>query len=144
MPSLVLIISCATTVALLHYKHSEQQSLERSTALTGLAGSIRSQAALAHSVWVAHGAAHASVALGRDSLVDIDLLTGFPQASDTGIAALFAAINDLEISRRGNELIFSFAGIPAARCHVAYTTGSTSGAPPSVTIRSGKNGGDCS
>ena len=142
--TLVLVLSCALTAGLVYQRSGSHDSAERTTALLGLAGSVRSQAALAHSIWVANGRGHERVAVGAEQVVDIDLLTGFPQASDTGIGGMLSNEGELKVSKRGAALVFSFADAPAASCNVTYITGAKTGAPPRVTVRSNNNGGDCS
>lgn len=119
---------------------------QRSIALAGLAGSVRSGAALAHSIWVSDGAEAATIAIGDKLTVEIDLVSGYPQATERGIYPLIPHFGgfDVEANEAGDTIVYSVAGVPAAECNVTYRTGGASGAPPTVTITSSTNGGDCS
>ena len=119
---------------------------QRSIALAGLAGSVRSGAALAHSIWVSDGAEAATIAIGDKLTVEIDLVTGYPLATERGIYPLIPHSTgfDVEANDAGDTLVYSLAGFSAAECNVTYRTGGASGAPPTVTVTNSSNGGDCS
>ena len=80
----------------LEYRQAER----RSASLDGLAGSIRSTAALAHSVWIDSKSADPHVAFGDSHAMEIDLLTGYPSANQHGIEI---SIHDLSVFEGDNK-----------------------------------------
>ena len=130
--------------AFLHEQGAQREAERRSVALDGLAGSVRASAALAHSMWIADGADSDTVATAAGRTVDIDLLTGYPRATDDGIRGLVPALDGIAVERTGDRLVFSISGVPARDCNVTYVTGRTRGATPQVTVRNNATGGDCS
>lgn len=140
--ALVLIGVLAAFVQTRSAAHVEEQ---RSLALAGLAGSVRSGAALAHSIWISAGAGASKISLGDGQTVEIDLLTGYPLANERGIYPLIPRLGgfDVEVNAAGDTFTYSVAGVPAEQCKLTYRTGSARGAPPIVTVINSSNGGDC-
>jgi MSHA pilin protein MshA len=124
-------------------QHSEHEAERRSAALSGLAGSVRSSAALAHSIWVAEGSGAEHVVFDDGRKVEIDLQTGFPEASTAGIRKSLPNLAGFDGIDRGTRYVFTIADIPPAQCNVTYVTGPADGAPPRVTVKNNSNGGDC-
>ena len=140
------LVLVGVLAAFVQTRIAAQEAEQRSIALAGLAGSVRSGAALAHSLWVSDGADAATIAIGDGLTVEIDLVTGYPQANERGIYPLIPHLGgfDVEVNDAGDTFIYSVAGVPAAECNVSYRTGGVSGAPPTVTVKNSTNGGDCS
>ena len=140
--ALVLIGVLAAFVQARSAAHVAEQ---RSIALAGLAGSVRSGAALAHSIWVADGAEAEQIALRDGLTVEIDLVSGYPLANERGIYPLVPRLGgfDVEVNAAGDTFIYSVAGVSAAQCKLTYRTGGAPGAPPIVTVINSNNGGDC-
>ncbi len=140
--ALVLIGVLAAFVQARSAAHVAEQ---RSIALAGLAGSVRSGAALAHSIWIANGAAATEISMGDGQTVEIDLVTGYPLANERGIHPLIPRLGgfDVEVDAAGETFTYSLAGVPAAECKLTYRTGDARGAPPIVTVINSDNGGDC-
>jgi len=137
------VIALSIVVVFMHEQSTERAAERRSAALTGLAGSIRSGAALAHSIWVADGGSAAAVALGDGRTVEIDLQTGYPKANTDGIRVVLPSIDGFSGSNAPGKYVFTIAGTPPAKCNVTYATGSSDGDPPRVTVKNNANGGDC-
>lgn len=140
--ALVLIGVLAAFVQTRTAAHVAEQ---RSIALTGLAGSVRSGAALAHSIWIADGAEATQISMGDGQTVEIDLVTGYPLANERGIYPLIPRLGgfDVEVNAAGDTFTYSVAGAPSAQCKLTYRTGGARGAPPIVTVINSTNGGDC-
>ena len=117
---------------------------DRARSLHGLAGNVRSNAALAHALWVAAGSDDNSVAFRADQRVEIDLLTGFPSANASGIDEIVVAPPGFTAIVSGDSYIYSIPGVPIQQCHVTYKIGQQAGLPPKISVRSDRNGGKCS
>jgi len=137
-----IIVLCVLGV-FLHSSAVSEVAEDRSIVLSGLAGSVRSGAALAHSIWMSEGARSDRIALGDGQTVDIDMLTGYPEADIDGLNSMVPNLEGFDLVQEGRTVIFSLAGIPAANCHVTYSVGGLNGEPPTVSVKNNANGGDC-
>ena len=122
----------------LEYRQAER----RSASLDGLAGSIRSTAALAHSVWIDSKSADPHVVFGDSHAMEIDLLIGYPSANQHGIEILILDLFVFEGDNKGDSYVFSFRGVKPRSCNVTYTIGSAASDPPRITIVNNNNGGN--
>lgn len=120
-----------------------QEAQRRSASLDGLAGSIRSTAALAHSVWIDSQPPTSSVVFGNSGTMEIDLITGYPSANQFGIEALIRDLPIFEGGDKDGSYVFSFQGVESRDCNVTYTTGSQAGDPPRIKVLNNSNGGNC-
>ena len=138
-----LVVIAMLSVFVIDQLESREEAQHRSASLDGLAGSIRSNAALAHSVWIDMQPLAPRVAIGDSGTMEIDLLTGYPSANQRGIEALIRNLPVFEGRNRGRSYVFSFQRVESLSCNVTYTTGSVAGAPPRITIINNGNGGNC-
>ncbi|MFT4560590.1 MAG: MSHA pilin protein MshA [Gammaproteobacteria bacterium] len=120
-----------------------REAAQRSSSLDGLAGSLRSAAAFAHSIWSDAGLAAGVVKFGDEQVIDIDLLTGYPVASARGIYGVIPDLSAFTAARNGDVYVFSLAGASPSSCNVTYQTGDREGDPPSITVVNNDNGGNC-
>ena len=97
------LVIVAVVCAFLHEQGTRREAERRSAALDGLAGSVRASAALAHSMWIADGAGDGTVATAAGRTIDIDLLTGYPSATDDGIRGLVPALDGIAVERAGDS-----------------------------------------
>lgn len=138
------IVVLAVISVFVYERFPDKDAEQRSFAIDGLAGSLRSGAALAHSVWLDDGANLNKIVLGDAKLIDIDPLTGYPSATASGIHELIPGNSNFVGMNQGAAYVFSVTGSSVGTCHVTYVTGMLAGEPPTVTVRNHKNGGDCS
>jgi len=111
----------------------------RAASINGLAGAIKSAAAIARAQQLADG-------LGLNSTVKLDgqnvaMTAGYPQAATNGIMAA-ATINantsgtnaDYKYIRSNSNrtMTFEIGGYASSTCRVAYTQATTTGNPPTI------------
>jgi MSHA pilin protein MshA len=98
----------------------------RIAALQGLQGSVRSAAALSHSLYLANG--------GTAVVIDgatITMANGYPNAADTGIPATLQDITGFTYTASSG--LFSKVGAPTpANCSFTYTA-AASGSSPTIS-----------
>ncbi|MDA0822111.1 MAG: hypothetical protein O3C28_06765 [Proteobacteria bacterium] len=140
--SVVFVVIGLVTV-LVGHESNKREAQRRSSSLDGLAGSLRSAAAFAHSIWLDAGFAAGVVKFGEEQLIDIDLLTGYPTASAGGISGVIPDVSGFTAAHDGSAYVFSLAGASLLTCNVTYQTSDRKGEPPSVTVMNNNNGGDC-
>ncbi|MFT4581879.1 MAG: MSHA pilin protein MshA [Gammaproteobacteria bacterium] len=136
-----VVIGVVTILVGNEFERREAQ--RRSSSLDGLAGSLRSAAAFAHSIWLDADVAAGVVKFGDERVIDIDLLTGYPAASAEGIYGVISDLSGFTAVHEGSVYVFSLAGVSPLKCKVTYQTGDRAGEPPSVTVVNNNNGGDC-
>lgn len=123
----IVILGILAATALPRFSDLSTQA--RASALNGVAGSVRSAAAIAHATQLATGASSAGP-ITIDN-VSITLVNGYPQATNGG--GIASALTDTT----GFDLVASgiFRLNNSASCQVAYTN-SVGGAFPSITVTS--------
>jgi MSHA pilin protein MshA len=110
----------------------------RISTIKGLAGSVKSAAALARSMAMATGATAQVTMEG----VNVTLANQYPDASAGGIAAAvnanIAAGGDFTFAPGGATATWTKVGAPApATCEVTYVPATAAGLPPVVTAITG-------
>lgn len=144
LPELLCAAIVAGMLSVLAYEEiGKADARRRSMAMTGLAGSLRSGAALAHSIWLTNGANSSVITLASEKAIEIDPVTGYPSATRRGIRGVVNNLTGFAAAHNGTSYVFSIAGVPSATCNVTYVTGFLIGEPPKVTVRNNGNGGDC-
>ena len=138
-----VIVTLSIFVVCLDKSSADREAHQRSLTITGLAGSVRSAAVLAHSIWLSDDSYSTVVNLGGEKIIEIDHLTGYPSANTDGIRAVVPATIGFSEAANGTTFIFSLFEVPAVLCNVTYATGVAAGEPPYVTVRNNNNGGDC-
>lgn len=145
--SLTDVIAAAIVVAVLYGfgdgTFTDLESEQRSVAIEGFAGSLRSGAALAHAIWVDDGTNLNTVELSNTRLVEIDPLTGYPSATAAGLLALVPETRNFVGTNKGPVFVFTITGGSHWTCSVTYATGALAGEPPKVRVRNNRTGGDC-
>lgn len=133
--TVIVILGILSAFALPRFAGLEANA--RAASLQGLAGSVRSGAALAHSVWLAVGTKPATIAM-EGANVTMDTITGYPDDINAGIRNVISDVSGYSAAAIGGGAagyIFGMTGIATANCNVTYLLGTTAGTPPTVTIR---------
>lgn len=127
--TVVVILGVLAAFAIPRFASLETEA--RIGAVKGLAGSVRSGAALAHAKWMAAGNSPSTITMEGSSSVAIS--TGYPTAAITGIDATLQDVSGFTASGTGPR-IWSLDGAPTpANCSVSYTA-SVAGAAPAIAI----------
>jgi MSHA pilin protein MshA len=128
--TVVVILGVLAAFAIPRFASLETEA--RIGVVKGLAGSVRSGAALSHAKWMAAGNSPASVSMEGVS-VTMDTATGYPTAVAAGIDATLQDIAGFTASGTGPR-VWALDGAPTpADCSVSYTA-SVAGAAPVVAI----------
>lgn len=140
--TVIVILGILSAFALPRFAGLESQA--RSASIDGLSGSVRSGAALAHAVWLANGTSPANITM-EGVTVDMDVLSGYPDATDTGIRRVLQSLDGYTAAASKVGYEFGVDGASAATCNVIYALGGAAGVPPTVTVTNDRNNnGDCS
>lgn len=124
--TVIVIIGILAAFALPRFANLEGEA--RRAAVEGLAGSIRSGAALAHALQLAQGlASNASVTMEGQT---VTMSNGYPTANTNGITATLQDITGFTDDGSGT---FSKTGAPGT-CEVQYQAPATAGNPPTITV----------
>ena len=134
--TVIVILGILSAFALPRFAGLEAQA--RSAALDGLAGSVRSGAALAHSLWLAAGNAPASVTM-EGQAITMSTVTGYPTAAAAGIQQVINDLTGFTPAVVGTNFQFTVPGTTAANCNVLYTPGVGAGVPPTVAVTNNRN-----
>ncbi len=142
--TVIVILGILSAFALPRFAGLESDA--RSAAIDGLGGSVRSGAALAHSLWLAAGTKPSSVTMEGVS-VTMDTTTGYPaDNAATGIPRVLGNFDGFN-SAAGSGSGWQFTATGAATatsCAVTYVLGTTAGAPPTISIvNNHNNSGNC-
>jgi MSHA pilin protein MshA len=148
--TVIVILGILSAFALPRFAGLESDA--RSAAIDGLSGSVRSGAALAHSLWLAKGDATLTSVKMEGVTVTMDSTTGYPDETDTGIGHVLGNTDGFTpgaITGGGGGYQFTAKGAAtAASCRVVYKLGTTSGSPPTITVSNNHlpegTPGDCS
>lgn len=133
--TVIVILGILAAFALPRFAGLETQA--RRAAVQGLAGSVRSAAALAHAVWLANGASSGSTSISMEGQ-PVTIVNGYPTADDAGITA---ALQDITGFTTNNAGLFTKDGAPTpGNCGVLYTAAPANGAP-SVALQDSTLGG---
>jgi MSHA pilin protein MshA len=104
----------------------------RTAAINGLSGSMRSGAALAHSLYLVAGTAPATVSMEGSS---VTLTNGYPTGALLGITAALQDVSSFTATYAAGVATFqnsSTAPTPA-NCQVVYTTSAAANTAPVIT-----------
>ena len=126
--TVIVILGILAAFALPRFAGLETQA--RQAAVQGLAGSVRSAAALAHAVWLASGSSGSTISMEGQL---VTLTNCYPSADDAGIKA---ALQDTTGFTTDNAGTFTKDGAPTpSNCGVQYTAPSTAGSAPGITLK---------
>jgi MSHA pilin protein MshA len=123
----ITILGILAAFAIPRFASLEGQA--RLAAVQGLAGSLRSGAALAHAMWLAQGGTGAVTMEGQT----INMTFGYPNVGT--IQLTIADVTGFAMTNAGGGRRFtktSAAGTPIAGCYVTYTAALANGAPQVV------------
>ena len=131
--TVVVILGVLAAFALPRFAGLEGNA--RQAAINGLAGSLRSGAALAHAQWLAAGSSPSSITMeGQAIAMDT---AGYPTAATGGIDNVLQSLSGYTAvppTGGGTTFTFTLDGAPTpASCSVGYTLG-TGGAAPTVAV----------
>ena len=107
------------------------ESSARAAAVNGVAGTMRSGAALAHALYVANGSTGTSITM-ESQAITMHSTTGYPAASAAGIAAVLQSVSGytVDTATAGTYKLYinSVSG-----CVASYTVGASAGAAPTIS-----------
>ncbi|MFN9955485.1 MAG: prepilin-type N-terminal cleavage/methylation domain-containing protein, partial [bacterium] len=129
--TVIVILGILAAFAIPRFTGLEVQA--RTAAVNGLAGSVKSAAALGKALWVANGNATAtSVEFEGNQVVNVSDVSGYPTANNAGIGAAVTDTAGYTISSSGNVMTWqlSSADVPA-NCKVTYDN---TNQPPEVAV----------
>lgn len=109
----------------------------RKATVNGLAGNLRSGAALAHALWVAAGNAPSTVSMEGVS-VAMNTTSGYPTAASDG-SGIDKVLQDLQgFTAADNSGVrdFKFNSAPSsgATCKASYTASTAAGTAPTIAV----------
>ena len=127
--TVIVILGILAAFAIPRFTGLEAQA--RTAAVNGLAGSVKSAAALGKALWVANGNATAtSVSFEGGQSVTVSATSGYPAATNAGIGATVTDTAGYTISNTGSVITWQLsAATTPANCKVTYDTSNT---PPTV------------
>ena len=141
--TVIVILGILSAFALPRFAGLESDA--RAAAIDGLGGSIRSGAALAHSLWLAAGNKPPTVSM-EGVQVTMDGTTGYPvDNAATGIPRVLGALDGFNSGPGTSGWQFTAVGAATATsCMVSYVIGTSAGSPPTITVTNNhNNSGDC-
>ena len=128
----IVILGILAATALPRFTDLSVQA--RSAAVNGLAGSVRSAAALAHATALAKNQTGAAVPISMDGQVVV-MANNYPDATTTGIQAALTDITGFNAFAGG---VFTKVGATTpATCAVGYTAAAANGSPSVAVSTSG-------
>lgn len=129
--TVIVILGILSAFALPRFAGIESEA--RTASLNGLAGSMRSAAALSHSVQLATGAAPGdTISMEGQAVTQVN---GYPTADDAGIEAALQDVTGYDNPSGGVYQIGS-ATTPAS-CQATYTAAPVGGAPAVAVVSTG-------
>ncbi len=136
--TVIVILGILSAFALPRFAGLEAHA--RAASLEGLAGSIRSGAALAHSLWLAQGGGSLASVTMEGETITMDTTTGYPGDSDAGIKKVLSDLSGFTAEAIAGDApgyTFGIENIATTSCKVTYLLGTASGEPPTVTVTNG-------
>lgn len=128
--TVIVVLGILAAFAIPRFTGLESQA--RIATLNGLAGNLRSGAALARAVWVAAGDKPSSVTLEGNVTVAMNTASGYPTAAAGGIDAVIQDLANSGFTATGTRDFELDAAPDGANCKVTYTAPTTAGANPTI------------
>lgn len=129
--TVVVILGILAAFALPRFAGLETNA--RTASINGLAGSIRSGAALAHAAYLAAGNNPSTVTM-EGSSVAINA-SGYPDHTAGGIGAVLQSTTGYTGAAGTGNYSYTLDAAPTpADCKVTYTASTTSGTPPTIAV----------
>lgn len=127
--TVIVILGILAAFAIPRFAGLESQA--RTAALNGLAGSVKSAAALGKALWVANGNASAtSVNFENNTAVTVSNTTGYPTGDNAGIGTAVTDTSGYTITNASGVQTWALTSAPtSANCKVTYSNATT---PPTV------------
>ena len=119
----IVILGILAAFALPRFANMSTEA--RAATIQGVEGSLKASTAITHSKWLAIGTAPATVSLEGAT---VDMTSGYPTASATGIGLAFDA-TDFTSSYAGTTATFAASGA-SGTCTASYTHGT----PPTIAL----------
>ena len=130
--SVVVILGILAAFAIPRFTGLETQA--RAAAVNGVAGSMRSGAALAHALWVAAGNSPSSITM-ESQAVTMNTTTGYPTADTVGIAAVLQNLTGYTAGSSASPTTYTLSlNGQTTTCTASYTLGSSPAAGQAPTI----------
>lgn len=127
--TVIVVLGILAAFAIPRFTGLESQA--RIATVNGLAGNLRSGAALAHALWVSAGNAPATVTMEGNTSVAMNATSGYPTGAAAGIDKV---IQDLSGFTASGTRDFKLTNAPSNgdNCKVTYTEPTTSGSAPTI------------
>jgi MSHA pilin protein MshA len=109
----------------------------RTSALRGLAGTLRSTSALVHGLALARNASGAAGSVQLDGATNVTVTYGYPTADAAGITAALSSLDTSTYTASYAAGVATYQVVGAAtpaNCQVTYTAPASSGAIGAVTV----------
>ncbi|MGQ0586747.1 MAG: prepilin-type N-terminal cleavage/methylation domain-containing protein [Gammaproteobacteria bacterium] len=109
----------------------------RTSALRGLAGTLRSTSALVHGLALARSATGATGTVNLDGVTVVDVVFGYPAGTAAGITAALSSLDTSTYSAAyaGGVATYQVVGAATpAQCQVTYTAPAAAGSIGVVTV----------
>jgi len=134
--TVIVILGILAAFAIPRFTNLEVQA--RTSAVNGLAGSVKSASALSKALWVATGNANAgNVQLegGATGNIEVNNTTGYPAATQAGIGNSVTDTSGYNVTYAGTIATWNLvAATNQNTCSVTYNNGTV---PPTVTTNIG-------
>mgnify|MGYP006291254271 CR=1 FL=1 len=127
--TVIVVLGILAAFAIPRFTGLESQA--RIATVNGLAGNLRSGAALAHALWMAAGNSPSTVTMEGGTSVAMNPTSGYPTGASGGIDKV---IQDLSGFAASGTRDFKLSNAPSSgnNCKVTYTEPTTSGSAPTV------------
>jgi len=129
----IVILGILAAFAIPRFVNISSQA--RQSAIQGLAGSLRSSAALAHGLALASGQTAATGTIQMEG-TNVTLAWGYPTADAAGIGATVANMDGFTATPAAGSITYVPANPPSntATCQVTYTAATSATNPATVVI----------
>ena len=132
--TVIVVLGILAAFAIPRFTGLESQA--RIATVNGLAGNIRSGAALAHALWVSAGNSPSTVTMEGNTAVTVNATSGYPTADSAGIEKVLQDLSGFTASSG----VFKLTAAPSSgdNCKVTYTAPTTAGGTPTLTTDTSK------
>jgi MSHA pilin protein MshA len=128
--TVIVILGILAAFAIPRFAGLETQA--RVATVKGMAGAVKSGAALVHALYIADGSNPVTVTMEGESVA---IVNGYPSDAATGIVKTLQDITGFTSAASSSGWLLSFTNAPtAATCSVEYIEPTALNTPPTVTI----------
>ena len=128
--TVIVVLGILAAFAIPRFTGLESQA--RVATVNGLAGNIRSGAALAHALWIAAGDSPATVTMEGNVSVAVNGSSGYPTAASAGIDKVLQDLSGFTASGT-RDFQLNAAPNSGSACKVNYAAATSPGATPVIT-----------